>query len=81
MATGPAKAGIGFLAGISSSKELPSAEEFSRELTRANTKLKGDLLCKFSRRWKSDMPFMTGGQLFHRLAKGIAALSQRESRL
>jgi hypothetical protein len=27
MAIGPAKAGIGFLGGISRSKELPSAEE------------------------------------------------------
>jgi hypothetical protein len=34
MAIGPAKAGIGFLGGISRSKELLSVEKLSRESTR-----------------------------------------------
>jgi hypothetical protein len=37
LAIGPAKAGIGFLDGISRSKELPSVEKLSRESTRVNT--------------------------------------------
>jgi hypothetical protein len=40
LAIGPAKAGIGFLDGISRSKELPSVEKLSRESTRVNTNRK-----------------------------------------